>query len=138
MSWRTRRGGNPDQNNQVIADKARSMGCQVAITTGVGFDFPDQVWGFGRDKAAGIPGVTILVEVTNPNTKGTKQRERKARQARFRENWPGGLVVEVQTCQDVVNLLIGPLVRQLQKEQAIRAGYLAPNGSPWGPKAVAP
>jgi hypothetical protein len=136
MSWRTRRGGNPDQNNQAIADTARRFGVQVVMTTGVGFDFPDQVWGFGRDQASGIPGVTILVEVTNPNTKGKAQRERKARQQRFRDSWPGGLVVELMTPDDVVTVLTGPQVRQLQKEQAVRCGYLHENGKPNRPVAV--
>lgn len=133
MTWGKRRGGNPDKNNQDIADLARRLGAQVVITTGIGWDFPDQVWGFGRDKANGIPGVTILVEVTNPNTKGTKQRERKKRQQDFRDNWPGGHVAEVHTGDDVIRLLTGPLVRQLQREQAVRCGYLHDNGKPWRP-----
>ena len=81
MSWRKRRGGNPDQNNQDLADLARRLGCQVVITTGVGWDFPDQVWGF--------EGLTILVEVTNPDVKPSKAtRERKERQ-RMRVGLPG-------------------------------------------------
>lgn len=133
MTWRTRRGGNPDKNNQDIADLARRLGAQVVITTGIGWDFPDQVWGFGRDKGSGIPGVTILVEVTNPATTGKKQRERKERQKRFRDSWPGGHVAEVQTGDDVIKLLTGPLVRQLQREQAVRCGYLHASGKPFRP-----
>ncbi len=136
MAWRTRRGGNPDQNNQAIADTARRFGVQVVMTTGVGYDFPDQVWGFGRDRASGIPGVTILVEVTNPKTKGKAQRERKERQQRFRDGWPGGLVVELMTPDDVVTILNSDQVRQLQKEQAVRCGYLHENGQPFRPVAV--
>jgi hypothetical protein len=93
-----RHGGNPDKNNQPIADKAISMGATVAITTSVGFDFPDQVWGF--------EGLTILVEVTNPDVKPSKKtKERKARQALFRSKWRGGLAVEIRTEADVVALL---------------------------------
>lgn len=102
---RIRRGGKPDANNQDIADLARRLGAQVVITTGVGFDFPDQVWGF--------QGVTILVEVDNPARKGGKrERERKARQARFRANWRGGPVVNVATGDDVIRLITGPTMRQ--------------------------
>jgi len=92
-----RRGGNPDANNQDIADLAVRLGATVTITTGVGWDFPDQVWG--------VMGLTVLVEVTNPDRKPTKKdKERKARQAAFRERWRGGLCVELKTGADVFRL----------------------------------
>lgn len=93
-----KRGGNPDANNQDIADLGRQLGFTVAITTQVGFDFPDQVWG-------GM-GHTILVEVTNPAVKPSKKtKERKERQAAFRAKWPGGLAVELKTGADVFALV---------------------------------
>ncbi len=130
MTWRRRRGGNPDQNNQDIADLARRLGCTVAITTGVGWDFPDQVWGFGRDRSRGIPGITILVEV-----KGLK-KQLKPGQQRFQDSWQGGPVVTVQTGQDVIDLLTGPTIRKLMLEQAVRVGHVHESGAPWKPQAV--
>lgn len=93
-----RRGGNPDGNHGDIQAEAERLGVQVVSTTGVGFNFPDQVWGF--------EGLTILVEVTNPNVKPSKAtRERKERQAGFRRWWRGGLCVEIRTPADVVDLI---------------------------------
>lgn len=98
MSRFARRGGNADQNHADIQAMAERLGVQVVSTTGVGFNFPDQVWGF--------EGLTILVEVTNPNVKPSKKtRERKERQAAFRRWWRGGLCVELKTPADVVDLI---------------------------------
>lgn len=115
----------------MIADAARDLHATVAITTGVGFGFVDQVWGFGAVPEHGIPGVTILVEV-----KSNRKKKLDPEQIKFRETWRGGPVVKVATVQDVIDVLTGPMVRRLLREQAVRAGYLADNGKPFRPVAV--
>jgi antitoxin (DNA-binding transcriptional repressor) of toxin-antitoxin stability system len=94
----------------------------------VGFDFPDQVWGF--------EGLTILVEVTNPNAKPSKKtRERKERQRLFREKWRGGLAVEITTEAEVVALLttLQPARRPIALlAECYRVTGADPDGAPDG------
>lgn len=92
MGWR-RRGGNPDANQKdVLAFARKRLGVNGVVTTGVGFGFPDNVFGFH--------GLTILVEVKGPDGK------LKPTQVDFIRNWTGGAVLVVDGPEDLFRQLI--------------------------------
>lgn len=92
MSWR-RRGGNPDANQApILAYARRRLGVKGTVTTGVGFGFPDNVFGFR--------GLTILVEVKGPNGK------LKPAQEDFIRTWTGGPVLVVDSGEDLFRQLM--------------------------------
>lgn len=70
---------------------ARRFNCTVAITTALGFGFPDWVMG--------VRGITVLVE--------RKNRTGKMRQSQidFARNWNGGPLIKVQDGIDLQALI---------------------------------
>lgn len=88
-----RRYGKPDQNQQPMVDLVRKrLGAAVVITTGVGDGFVDLVVGWRK--------LTILVEVKKP---GGKLQQN---QVDFRDTWPGGPIIAVQSAEELVAGLI--------------------------------
>ena len=90
----TRRGGKPDQNQAAIVDGLRAAGYSVAITTKVGFGFPDLVVGKWRNlypdrcpDCGRLHWYNWLLEVKSP---GGRLNDNETT---FHENWRGQVAV---------------------------------------------
>lgn len=70
-----------DNNQEQIVDALRSVGVTVHITSQVGNGFPDLV--------CGLFGKNFLIEVKNPEAKGSL----RASQEIFRDKWKGNVHV---------------------------------------------
>lgn len=126
MAWRKRQGGKPDANQQGMVDLARRLGATVRITTLVGFGFPDFVVGFR--------GINLLGEAKLPDTnparpvRGRKLKPRKLtkteeRQAQFRKEWTGQVVVLEKPADMVALLTAADTVRRVREGVVFDEAY---------------
>lgn len=101
MSWKLRRGGNPDAAQGPIVDALRRVGASVVIISKVGGGCPDLL--------AGYRGQTFLLEVKSVLTSEGKDgytRTRKTRvdagQVEFVAAWRGGPLHIVHTPEEAL------------------------------------
>lgn len=90
------RGGTKDLNHDDIAETFEQLGCSVLHTHEVGGGFPDMV--------IGLVGITVLVEIKNPDTGYGKAGLTKS-QRRFGDLWRGGRVHVVMTKDQAIDLV---------------------------------
>lgn len=126
MTWRRRRGGKPDANQEGLVKLARRLGATVRITSLVGFGFPDVVIGFR--------GINLMAEGKLPDTNPLRPAKRKAtkprkltkteqNQAQFRAEWAGQVTV-IESGADVVALLTAAdTVAKLREGMAFEVAY---------------
>lgn len=104
MSWKFRRGGNPDAAQGAIVDALRRVGASVVIISKVGGGCPDL--------CVGYRGQTFLLEVKSVITSEGKDgytRTRKTRvdevQVEFAAAWRGGPLHIVHTPEEALEAI---------------------------------
>lgn len=101
MGWKSFRARRTDANHAEVRDGLRKIGASVYDSSTAGSGFPDLVVGFR--------GWTLLVEVKNPRHRkvgGEAMRKTRERQESFRLRWKGGPVVQVESLDEAIALLL--------------------------------
>lgn len=84
-----------DKNQEQLVKQMRQIGMTVAVTSGLGDDFPDLV--------CGLRNINYLFEVKNPNKPPSKRKLRPGQQLFF-DTWKGS-VHKVETIDDVLKII---------------------------------
>lgn len=84
-----------DSNQAELVKQMRKLGMSVAITSGLGDDFPDLVCGHRN--------INWLFEVKDPNKPPSKRKLRPGQQTFF-DTWKG-TVHKVETIDDVIKII---------------------------------